>query len=101
MVGFIKIDRPDILQLCEMQDMNGFVLFGFCLFKIVICQRDIFVRLIFEPLDDVVRPDFFSAAGTYLFVFDTAAVLFAKLIKMNIVILRRGIKTNRDMDHSK
>ena len=101
MIGFIKINRADILQVGKLQDMNAFILFRFCFFKIIVGQRNIFVRFVFEALHNVARPDFFSAAGTYFFIFDTAAVLLAELIKMNIIILRRSVKANRDIDHPK
>ena len=100
MVGLVIVDGPDILQIGKMENMNGLILFGLGFLKIIVRQGHILSFFIFKPFDNTSRTDLLAAAGADLFVLYPAAVLLAQLVEMDVVILGRGVQSNRDMHHT-
>ena len=74
-----------------MEDVDGLVLFGLGLFKIIVRQGHILPFLIFKTFNDISRADLLTAAGTDLLVLHPAAILLAQLVEMNVVVLGRGV----------
>ena len=69
MVGFVKVNRADVLNICKVQNVYRPLPFCLCLFKIIISERDIPSRLDFKAFYNPVSPEtsFPQLAQTFLY----------------------------------
>ena len=74
--------------------MDGLILFGLDFLQLFIRHDYIFVFFIFIPFDDITCRHFFSAMAAVFFILDPGLAFLVKLVKMDIIILRRLIHSD-------